>query len=201
MTSPARPDLTPSGPAPAASCAAGSCGVPMSAMAGMVSLLLRLSLGGLLVLSGTMKLGLTKSIWFPGAGWVPTLTPLDFAFAISAFKTGLPEPAIALSAFVVPWMEVVAGAALVLGWWTRAAALLAAALMVVFTALVGSVLVRGLPVDCPCFGALKLFCDGTISLCHVARNSGFFAAAVAIAFLGPGWLAADRLLAPKRGCA
>ncbi|MCC6951373.1 MAG: DoxX family membrane protein, partial [Phycisphaerales bacterium] len=69
---------------------------------------LRLILGGLFMLAGYLKLSA-----------VPV-----FAGAILGFKMDLPDHIVIGSAFVVPWVEIIAGAMLVLGFWTRAAAAL-----------------------------------------------------------------------------
>jgi uncharacterized membrane protein YphA (DoxX/SURF4 family) len=57
-----------------------------------------------------------------------------------------------LLAVVLPWVELVAGLALVLGVHARSAAWLSAALMVVFTAAVGTAVARHLDIGCGCFG-------------------------------------------------
>ena len=53
---------------------------------------------------------------------------------------------------MLPWWEIGAGTLLLLGWWTRAAALLAAALFSAFGVAVTVALIRGLDIDCGCFG-------------------------------------------------
>ncbi len=57
-----------------------------------------------------------------------------------------------LVAIVLPWVELVAGLALVLGVRARAGAALALGLMVLFTVAVGSAWARGLDFECGCFG-------------------------------------------------
>ena len=57
-----------------------------------------------------------------------------------------------LPAIVLPWIELVAGLALVLGVQARSAAWVAVTLMAVFTAAVGQAMARGLNVECGCFG-------------------------------------------------
>jgi uncharacterized membrane protein YphA (DoxX/SURF4 family) len=51
----------------------------------------------------------------------------------------------------MPWIELSVGLALVLGVWKREAALVAAALLVVFLVAIGWNLVRGHAIDCGCF--------------------------------------------------
>lgn len=57
-----------------------------------------------------------------------------------------------LVAIVLPWVELVAGLALVLGVRARAGAAIALALMVAFTVAVGLAWARGLDFECGCFG-------------------------------------------------
>jgi len=64
------------------------------------------------------------------------------------FPTG-PENLIAIS---LPWIELLAGLALISGVHARAGAWLAVAMMVVFTLAVAQAMARGLNFDCGCFG-------------------------------------------------
>ncbi|NIM01056.1 MAG: DoxX family membrane protein [Acidobacteria bacterium] len=57
-----------------------------------------------------------------------------------------------LVAMTLPWIEVVAGTALILGVRRRGAAWICAGLMVVFTLAVGQAAARGLDFECGCFG-------------------------------------------------
>jgi len=152
----------------------------------------RVALGGLLIFSGYMKLGI-----YDFGGNLLVLSPLDFAFAIKGFKMGLPDGLVSVLAYVVPWTELIAGVFIVLGMWTRGAALLALIMLASFTLGVISVIGRGLDVNCPCFGAIKLFCSGAIGPCHIVRNSGFMAASLVLLWSGSGAFSID---AAARGC-
>lgn len=57
-----------------------------------------------------------------------------------------------LVAMVVPWVELLAGLALVLGVSPRAGAWVAGAMLVVFTAAVVAAMARHLSFECGCFG-------------------------------------------------
>ncbi len=59
-----------------------------------------------------------------------------------------------LLAMTLPWVELLAGLALVVGLRRRAGAVIALALMLVFTAAVGAAWARGLDFQCGCFGKL-----------------------------------------------
>ena len=58
-------------------------------------------------------------------------------------------------ALVLPWLEVFAGLALVLGIWRRTAAAIFGALLIVFVGAISINLARGHPIDCGCFGTSK----------------------------------------------
>ena len=51
----------------------------------------------------------------------------------------------------MPWVEFLAGLALILGVWRREAAMVAGLLLLVFIAAIGFNLARGHAVDCGCF--------------------------------------------------
>jgi len=63
----------------------------------------------------------------------------------------LPPQMVNLAAIILPWLEAVCGAALVLGVNARGAAVLTALLMTVFMASLGFNLMRGVDVQCGCF--------------------------------------------------
>lgn len=79
-------------------------------------------------------------IWHPGA----------FAEAVHNYQL-LPEAAINLTAIVLPWLELVLGALLILGIWLPGAVLLANVLLVCFFSALLFNIARGLDVHCGCF--------------------------------------------------
>jgi uncharacterized membrane protein YphA (DoxX/SURF4 family) len=103
-----------------------------------VLLIFRLVLGGLFVYAGAVKV----------------LDPLDFAQNIRNYQL-VGQPLSFVAAIVLPWLEILAGLALILGVWTRGAALAITGLLVFFIVLTAVTMVRGLDVDCGCFGSLS----------------------------------------------
>jgi putative oxidoreductase len=86
------------------------------------------------------------------AGLLKVIDPLGFALSIARLQI-LPRGAVGPAAITIPWMEIVAGAALLgLPSFRGAALTLLAALLVAFTAALGIVLVRGTSSSCGCFG-------------------------------------------------
>ena len=76
--------------------------------------------------------------------------PPSFAHMIYNYRL-VPGAAVNAFALVMPWVELLAGLALILGVWPREAGALAGLLLLVFIAAIGFNLVRGHAVDCGCF--------------------------------------------------
>ena len=136
----------------------------------MFRILLRILLAAIFLVSGSMKLR----------------DPLLFAFAVEAFHLGVPVSVVERTAYILPWLELLLGAALLVGFWTRPAAGLALTLMLAFILGIVSLGIRQLDVDCPCFGSLRLVCSGPLGLCHVLRNLVIGGAAAWLVWSGPG---------------
>lgn len=74
-----------------------------------------------------------------------------FARAVNNYKL-LPFPLINIFALVLPWIEVVSGLLLILGIKTKENAFILTLLLSVFVAVIVISLLRGLNIDCGCFG-------------------------------------------------
>jgi len=95
---------------------------------------------------------------FLWAGTLKVLDPLAFARSIEAYRA-LPRTAAFLLALVLPYIELVCGALLILGLFRKPAALLAAGLSACFVVLVSVTLFRGLDISCGCFGSFSSRAD------------------------------------------
>lgn len=140
---------------------------------------LRIALGGLF-------------LW---AGWMKASDPQAFAFAIKGY--GLIEGAnaghvIRVMAYTIPWAEILCGLTLVLGAWTRGAALFLALQLALFTAANYAVIDKG--IECSCFGDDDPFCSGAIGRCHMIRNGVMLAVSLLLAWRGAGIWSFDRCL-------
>lgn len=85
---------------------------------------------------------------------VPKLGDVEgFVGSVRAYQL-LPEWFVGAVAFVLPWLELLVGLALLApsSSWRRAGAGWVAALSVVFLLVLGSVWVRGMDISCGCFG-------------------------------------------------
>jgi uncharacterized membrane protein YphA (DoxX/SURF4 family) len=145
---------------------------------GALILVLRVALGALLIVAGVLKahdgVALTAS-------------------TIAAYRILAPF-AVAPLALFLPYFEIGLGAYLVLGLFTRASGYVAAAQFAVFAVAVGSLVVRGIPASCGCFGAVT---NEPPSWWHVGFDLLLAGVAVLVALRGPGVAALDARLVRK----
>jgi len=87
---------------------------------------------------------------FVVAAWPKIVDPPAFAHMIYNYKL-VPGGLINFLAITMPWIEVVAGMALILGIWKREAAVLIGLMLLVFIAAIGINLAKGHAIDCGCF--------------------------------------------------
>jgi len=155
----------------------------------------RLVLGGAFVVAAWMKL--FDRVWQvnPVTGFHRDPT-FAFAESIAAYKILDParhEHAIAMAAYMLPWGELVGGVLLVIGLWTRSAALLIGTLLVMFTAANLSVIFRpDVSASCACFGSLEWPCGGSVTWCQVVRNVVLLTMAGYVLWRGGGAVGFDR---------
>ena len=98
----------------------------------------RIGVGGVFVFAGCSKMGDVGA----------------FAELVSRYDM-LPSACVRPFAAALPFVEALAGAALVFTKWTRWSALLVAGLLLAFMAALAQAAVRGLDVSCGCFGGLS----------------------------------------------
>ena len=148
----------------------------MRSIASVFLLAVRLLVGGLFLFAAYTKLS----------------DPQSFALSVKAFKLLPNDALITQAAFAIPWAEALCGACLIVGLWTRAAALLLTVMVGGFIYGIWSVIDRGLSVECGCFGDYHWPCGKTIANCHLARNAVLAALCLIPFVLGPGRIALDR---------
>ncbi len=128
----------------------------------LVGLLLRLVLGGVLLVAGALK------VTNPGAS----------ALAVRAYQL-LPYDLAGYVGFALPIIEILVGLLLIAGLFTRAAAVIGGLLMLAFVIGIASAWARGLSIDCGCFGGGGESLDGrTAYPWELARDVALLAAAV-----------------------
>ncbi len=86
------------------------------------------------------------------AGITKIAEPAGFALAVYNYHI-LPAPLVNVTAIILPWVEVIAGACLMLGLWIPGGALIVSGLLIVFTLALGFNLARGLDIACGCFSS------------------------------------------------
>lgn len=154
----------------------------ISLAASVMSLGARLLLGGMFCFAAFKKLG----------------DPQQFAFAIKGFKiipVETAEPLIVVLAFVTPWTEMIAGLALIVGLWTRSAALVIATLLLAFIgALIHVIADPNIQASCSCFGDLSLVCGEEVGWCQVIRNVVLLGLIAVPLLLGGGKFSIDGLV-------
>jgi len=99
-------------------------------------IVLRLALAGVFLYAGTTKV----------------INPQAFADSIATFRMLSPQ-LINIVAIGLPPFEILLGLMLISGWKARAASLAVTGLSIVFALALGQALIRGLVVDCGCFGS------------------------------------------------
>ena len=86
------------------------------------------------------------------AGVLKAWDPVKFATDIQNFRI-LPWALSVRLAFYLPWLEIICGLALLFGWLRQGALAILTALMVIFIAATIAARVRGIDLDCGCFGS------------------------------------------------
>jgi uncharacterized membrane protein YphA (DoxX/SURF4 family) len=103
---------------------------------------------------GTAVLALRVALGavFVYAAWAKLRQPWElFAMSIDAYKV-LPYWAVVAVARTLPWAEMLLGLALMAGLWLRITAGAASLLLAVFFVLMVRTYLKGLQIDCGCFG-------------------------------------------------
>ena len=100
---------------------------------------------------------------FVWSGLVKILDPLDFAQNITNYKIFSWWMAFFL-ALILPWIELICGIFLLLGIFRHASALMLAGLLISLLILIIVTIVRGIDVECGCFGLLSRKVDYVLIL-------------------------------------
>lgn len=104
----------------------------------VLGLLLRIYIGAIFITASMYKIN------YPG----------EFAETIASYQI-VPFWGVNLMALIMPWTELICGLMLVLGLRTRAMAVLAGSMLVVFCVAIVATLARGIPIGCGCFTSIE----------------------------------------------
>ncbi|GAA1999190.1 DoxX family membrane protein [Nakamurella flavida] len=134
------------------------------------------------------------AVWL-SAGIPKALDARETTVAVRAYQV-LPEGLVPVVAGVLPFLEIALALLLIAGLATRLAAVLSAVLLVIFIAGVAQAAIRGLTIDCGCFGGGGDVAPGqTAYTWEIVRDLGFLALAGFLvarprtAFSVDGWTA------------
>lgn len=98
----------------------------------------RLILGGVFIWAGLLKI----------------FDPLGFAEDIANFRV-FPQWISFFLALILPWIEVISGVFLILGLFRHASTLILSLLLAAFLVLIVVSIMRGIDIDCGCFGSFS----------------------------------------------
>ncbi|MBC8432906.1 MAG: DoxX family membrane protein [Desulfobacterales bacterium] len=117
------------------------------------ALLARLILGGIFIYASFDKI----------------LHPAAFAEAVYNYQV-LPDGFINLTAIVLPWLELVLGSFLIIGFWLPGTVVMSNLLLMTFTGALLFNMARGLDIGCGCFSTTT---ESAINLWTVLRDTSF----------------------------
>jgi uncharacterized membrane protein YphA (DoxX/SURF4 family) len=142
---------------------------------------------------GTVARQLTGGVWIV-AGGLKLADPYESVRAVRAYDL-LPEAVVPTVGHLLPVLEVVLGALLVLGLLTRAAGAASALLFLAFIVGIASVWARGIEIECGCFGGGGAK-EGASSAYpwEIARDAGLLLASLFLVWQRSSRLSLDRLV-------
>jgi putative oxidoreductase len=97
-----------------------------------------------------------------------------FAMSIDGYRI-LPLRMVELAARTIPWMELAVGLWLITGVWLRISASIVSLIMLTFFVMMMRAYVKGMPIDCGCFGPGE-----AISWKTLLRDGALLAAALLV---------------------
>lgn len=124
----------------------------------MLSIFARLILGGVFVFASFDKI----------------LHPTSFAEAVYRYQI-LPDGLINLTAIVLPWLELIVGSFLILGFWMPGTVLMSNFLLMTFMGALLFNMARGLDIGCGCFSTAS---ESSMDIRTILRDSFFLILAV-----------------------
>ncbi len=133
----------------------------------------------------TIRVQLALGAIFIAAAIPKIVDPPSFAHMIYNYRL-VPGPLVNVMALLMPWAEILAGIALILGVWKRGARMLIGLMLVVFIVAILINVARGNAIDCGCFNvseAGKTFEQRLASMWwDILRDLGMLAMVAQLAF-------------------
>jgi hypothetical protein len=78
----------------------------------------------------------------------------DFYTNLLSYQVGAPDWFFRIVAVMFPWIEIISGGLLLAGLWVETIGILVTAQCLVFVLMLGQAVLRGLDLQCGCFGGL-----------------------------------------------
>jgi len=107
----------------------------------------------------------------------------------------VPADLINLFALFLPWLEMITGVLLIVGYWEKAATLVVAGMLAVFIAALTTALGRGIDINCGCFSTTSKATSPVINL--IIRDALMLIACFLLVRGPHSWMSVDGALAPK----
>jgi uncharacterized membrane protein YphA (DoxX/SURF4 family) len=131
------------------------------------------------------------------AGWLKIFTPAKSQMAVRAYEV-LPIWLANFLGIALPWLEVGFGILLIIGVAVRLSAIVGGGLMLLFIAAISQAWVRGLSIDCGCFGGGGTVDPGeTKYLSEILRDIAFALLALYLIRYPLTRFALEKLTKPK----
>ena len=121
---------------------------------------------------------LVLGVIFIYASYDKILHPKAFAEVIYNYQI-LPDGLINVTAIFLPWLEILMGVFLIVGFWMPGTVIWCNALLVVYIGVLWFNLVRGIDVNCGCFSTTK---GSSISIETILWDAAFLALSVYLLF-------------------
>jgi putative oxidoreductase len=137
-------------------------------------------------------------------GWVFVLAslhkiahPASFGLDIATYDI-IPLSLVNPMAIMLPWVELLAGSLLVIGWRARGASLAISGMMIMFIVAILLALAKGLNMSCGCFASQAAVENDPISYLTVLRDAAWLLLGAYVVLVDRNAIGVDRLLATRR---
>ncbi len=121
--------------------------------------------------------------------------PYEFGLQVATYQI-LPLSLVNLQTIILPWVELVVGLLLIVGFLTRASALLTCGMNVMFIVAIAMALAADLHLQCGCFASAEAGEEMDANL--IVRDAIFLVLGAAIVYMRPDRFTLDHLLARRR---
>ena len=102
----------------------------------------------------TLFFRIAIGVIFMVASFYKIIDPITFAKSIWYYHL-VPGNIINLMVLILPWVELLCGIAIIIGYQYRGAVMLVNVMMVIFIVALSSAIFRGISIDCGCFKAAQ----------------------------------------------